>query len=115
MKQNPDKNVGRILFFVEGEKTEFQLLQRIFVDVLGYRVLSKKRWGGDILTKGENTKNEVAIIKAKGTAIASACDTCFQEEIFEELHALNFPVDKAALFFLFDRDPESNKGSAAIR
>lgn len=115
MKLNRDKNVGRILFFVEGEKTEFQLLQRIFVDLLGYRVLSKKRWGGDILTKGEHSKNEVALIKAKTSAIASAGDISFQEQVFEELHALNFPVDKAAIFFLFDRDPSSNVAGDAIR
>lgn len=43
MKINKDKSVGRVLFIVEGGRTEFNLLRRIFCDVLEYEYIQKTR------------------------------------------------------------------------
>ncbi|MFI3243099.1 MAG: hypothetical protein R3Y56_02460 [Akkermansia sp.] len=115
MKLNRDKRVGNVLFFVEGEKDEFALLQRIFKDVLGYRVLTKKKPSSQILVKGDNAINKVAIIKARSSSISSSQDAEFIDTVYLELMSERFPVDKAAIFFLFDRDPLSNPASQDVR
>lgn len=43
MKINKDKSVGRVLFIVEGGRTEFSLFRRIFCNVLGYEYIEKRR------------------------------------------------------------------------
>ena len=43
MKFNKDKNIGRVLFIVEGSKTEFSILKRIFCNILKYNYIAKKR------------------------------------------------------------------------
>ncbi|MCT4632515.1 MAG: hypothetical protein N4A76_07230 [Firmicutes bacterium] len=36
MKINKEKNIGKVLFIVEGSKTEFYLLRKIFTNILDY-------------------------------------------------------------------------------
>lgn len=43
MKINKDKHIGRVLFIVEGSKTEFAILYRIFCKLLGYSYIEKRR------------------------------------------------------------------------
>lgn len=43
MMLNKDKSIGRVLFIVEGGKTEFSLLKSIFVDILGYEYIARRR------------------------------------------------------------------------
>ncbi|HOL92671.1 MAG TPA: hypothetical protein PK767_10545 [Clostridiales bacterium] len=43
MRINRDKSVRRVLFIVEGARTEFTLLRRIFCDVLNYEYIEKRR------------------------------------------------------------------------
>lgn len=43
MKLNKDKNIGRVLFIVEGSQTEFSILKRIFCNLLGYDYIEKRR------------------------------------------------------------------------
>ena len=43
MRINTDKQIGDILFIVEGEGTEFEILQRIFCTILHYQYVEKRR------------------------------------------------------------------------
>ena len=43
MKLNKNKRIGEVVFIVEGEKHEFNLIKRIFTDVLGYTQIQKRR------------------------------------------------------------------------
>lgn len=40
---NKDKHIGRVLFIVEGEKTEKYVLWKVFSEVFGYQLESKLR------------------------------------------------------------------------
>ena len=40
---NDKKSIGRVLFIVEGSKTEFAILRKIFCDILKYEYIEKRR------------------------------------------------------------------------
>lgn len=40
---NDKKSIGRVLFIVEGSKTEFAILRKIFCDILKYEYIEKKK------------------------------------------------------------------------
>ena len=39
MKLNKDKHIGRVLFIVEGSRTEFSILRQSFCKLLGYNYI----------------------------------------------------------------------------
>lgn len=43
MKINKDKHIGRVLFIVEGSRNEFNLMRKIFCDILKYEYIEKRR------------------------------------------------------------------------
>jgi hypothetical protein len=43
MKIIKEKHIGRVLFIVEGSKSEFNLMRKIFCDVLKYEYIEKRR------------------------------------------------------------------------
>lgn len=109
MTVHPDKNVGRVLFVVEGNRTEFALLKTIFHHILGYRYLSKPRNKMEWYIQEKNSSNQIAVINTKESAIKDISADDYLDSIFEELiHEHQFPVDKSAIYYLFDRDNKSN-------
>lgn len=54
MKINKDKPIGRVLFIVEGSSTEFNLLRRIFCNVLGFEYIEKRRNRPSVFYKENN-------------------------------------------------------------
>lgn len=117
MKFNKDKNIGRVLFIVEGSKTEFSILKRIFCDILKYNYIAKKRNRLNTFVKENNSKSYVAVINTRESNIKDISNnTDYLDKIFEILiNEYNFPVDKAAIYYLFDRDPLSNTNSNLVR
>lgn len=43
MKVNKDRHIGRVLFIVEGSKTEFNIMRRIFCNIFKYEYIEKRR------------------------------------------------------------------------
>lgn len=43
LKINPTKNVGTVVIVVEGAVDEFELFKHIFVDILHYNYIEKRR------------------------------------------------------------------------
>lgn len=112
MKLNRDRRVGNVIFVVEGEKAEFAILQRIFKDLLGFGLLRKKRENVDVLRLSEH--NKVAIIRAESSHVGCIENHKFMDDLFEAIIEYGFRPDKSALFFLFDRDPESNTNTEQV-
>lgn len=112
MKINKDKSIGRVLFIVEGGKTEFSLLKKIFCDILDYNYIEKRR-GKKFWPKFQNKNkksSKVAVINTEESHISYINDpNDFLDELFGVLVSeYDFPIDNAAIFYLFDRDPISN-------
>ncbi len=110
MKINKDKSIGRVLFIVEGGKTEFTLLRRMFCNVLGYEYVEKRRDKANFFRSRNISTSKIAVINTEESNISDICDeNCYLDSVFETLISeYDFPVDKAAIYYIFDRDPKSN-------
>ncbi len=115
MKLNKNKRIGEVIFIVEGEKHEFNLIKRIFTDVLGYTQIQKRRGKADYYIKNKDKYSKVAVINTKTSNIASINEKEYLDNIFAELIEIHkFNVNNAAIYYLFDRDPESNVNAELI-
>ena len=70
MKINKDKSVGRVLFIVEGGKTEFALLRRIFCNVLGYEYIEKRRDRATFFRNRNISTSKIAVINTEESNIS---------------------------------------------
>ncbi len=123
MKINREKNIGHVIFFVEGVKTEFQYLRAIFERILGYQFHHVK--GGDsdiVLRKGVINPSAVLVLNTKGSFIASieekdeqTGDDFFFDRQNRRLEGTGFRLNAARIYYIFDRDPKSNAPSDRIR
>ncbi len=110
-----DKRVGKVLLIVEGGKHEFNLMKKIFVDALGYTQIEKRRGNADFYVRKGDEHSAVAVVNTRTSNISSINDEEYLEAIFEELiKQQSFDIDNAAIYYLFDRDPESNTDVSLI-
>ena len=58
---NDKKSIGRVLFIVEGSKTEFAILRKIFCDILKYEYIEKRRNRPDTFKSRNNSTSKVAV------------------------------------------------------
>lgn len=117
MELMKNKRVGKVLLIVEGGKHEFNLLKKIFVDVLGYTQIEKRRTkdAGYYVRKGDS-HSVVVVINTKTSNIASIHEQEYLDNIYEQLiEKYDFDVNNAAIYYLFDRDPKSNTDVQLIR
>lgn len=115
MRLRKDKRVGKVLLIVEGGKHEFNLMKKIFVDALGYTQIEKRRGNADFYVREGDRHSVVAIVNTRTSNISSIHDEEYLEVIFEELiEQQDFDIDNAAIYYLFDRDPESNTDISLI-
>lgn len=111
IKYRKDKKIGRVLFVVEGAKDEIKILEKVFTEIFDYQYESKNR-----LDKyrpknlKENPASSVFVINSHGTNIESINDANgYLDAMFLKLiNEYDFPVDKATIFYVFDRDVKSN-------
>ena len=111
IKFNKDKKIGRVLFIVEGTDDEIYILNRIFVKIFNYQYESKNRMGKyKPCNLEENPTSSVFVINTEESNIKFIYDANgYLDSLFTELiDKYNFPVDKAAIFYIFDRDIRSN-------
>ncbi|MCH5251216.1 MAG: hypothetical protein J1E98_14865 [Lachnospiraceae bacterium] len=109
MELKKDKRIGKVLFIVEGGKHEFSLIKRIFSDILGYRRIEKRRNQATFYESQTDSHSEVAVINTKTSNIGSINEQEYLEAIYTELiEKFSFDVTNAAIYYIFDRDPESN-------
>jgi hypothetical protein len=116
-KINSTKSIGRVLFIVEGLKTEFFILKKIFVDLFDYTYEKRDRndryWK---YTSRKNPNSSVFVINPEESNL-SHIDSAneYLDNLYSTLiETYHFPVDKAAIFYIFDRDPNSTKHSLIL-
>lgn len=115
MKLKRDKRIGKVILIVEGAKHEFNLMKKIFVDTLGYTQIEKRRESEDFYVCKGDCHSIIAVINTRTSNISSINDIQYLEMIFKELiEQYSFDVDNAAIYYLFDRDPESNANKFLI-
>ncbi len=116
MRLNKDKHIGRVLFIVEGSKTEFSILRRIFCNLLGYSYIEKRRNRPTYFTSEQDRFSQVAVINTRESNIRDISENeTYLDDVFDVLREqYHFPVDQSAIYYLFDRDPKSNTDSDLI-
>ena len=116
MRLNKEKHIGRVLFIVEGSHTEFSILRRIFCNLLGYSYIEKRRNKPTYFTSKQDRFSQVAVINTRESNIRDISENeTYLDDVFDALREqYQFPVDQSAIYYLFDRDPESNTNPALI-
>lgn len=124
MKINKSKGIGKVLFVVEGEDTEFYILRKIFTQIFDYQCeeLSRnsKRVGGLKYRKYNNKINpfsSIFVVNTEESNIKFVDDENeFLNQVITQLrYEYRFPVDNAAIYYIFDRDCHSNTNAGFIR
>ena len=91
---NDKKSIGRVLFIVEGSKTEFAILRKIFCDILKYEYIEKRRNRPDTFKSKNNSTSKVAVINTEESNINYITDSEeYLDVLFEMLRKkYDFPV-----------------------
>ena len=114
---NKEKNIGKVLLIVEGLKTEFYLLHKIFTRIFDFqyekldRMKKYRRYN-----KKEGIPSSVFVINTEESAITHIeDDNSFLNNMFEKLiKDYRFPIDRSSIFYIFDRDVKSNTDTQYI-
>lgn len=117
MRINKDKQIGDILFIVEGEGTEFEILKRIFCTILHYQYVEKRRnRPARFIDCGSNSTNRIYVINTKESNISFISDEEYLDQMYEYLiNEYHLNMDNVAIFYLFDRDHDSNTNVDLIK
>lgn len=119
IKINKEKNIGNVIYIVEGKKDEPRIIRNFYKDFLGYRVFQTNN-NDDIKTlkKENNPYNKIIITtinKPQIKELLSDNIDNFYNEVF--IKGLNNVIDtySAAIYYIFDRDNRSNRKEDIIR
>ena len=110
VKLNKDKRIGKVLFIVEGEKTEFLILRNIFTTIFDYQLETEKRNNKyNIYNKKDNPLSSIFVVNSKQSQIESLNDYEYLEKLYVKLRdEYKFPVENASIYYIFDRDIKTN-------
>lgn len=106
---NKGKNIGAVLYIVEGEKREINLLGHIFKNVLGYEeVIGIDRNGIERIKyiSPTNQNSKIVIINSEKSNIKSIKNKNFIDEQVTQIrkYDLDFSYEDCAIYYLFDCD-----------
>lgn len=113
---NKDKNIGKVIYVVEGARRELTLLSYIFTKVFDYSVVVAPRKDVPYL-KYESKSNKLSrvfLVCSYDSNISFVENQKGQDYLSEVYRVLfekyNLELSDAATYFIFDRDVKSNKG-----
>lgn len=111
-KFNDKKRIGKVLFLVEGDVDETNIVKHVFYDVLGYSVSIYDKRSNNVTTyKSEKDKfSMVYVVPMEFPAIKKILTSeDYIDAIYYKLKERGLRTDNCFTYFLFDRDRESNK------
>lgn len=113
-KLNKDKNIGSVLYIVEGERREINLLGYIFKEILKYdEVIGIDRTGNERIKyiSKENKNSKVFIINSEQSNIQSIANTEFRDKQVKILKQYDdeFDYEDIPIYYIFDCDRINDK------
>lgn len=112
-----NKNIGKVLFIVEGNKTEPYIMTKLFTNIFNYQIETKLR-GKQYkkLTSESNPDSKIFVINTQESNIKFISkDDGYLNNLFKELiEEYDFDIDNAAIYYIFDRDDRSNTDSVFL-
>ncbi len=111
------KRIGKVLFIVEGERTEPDLIYRVFSKILGfqmnrlyrdgtYRVFHRTNDPDSLVTVINTEESNIRFIDKNNDYLNHTID------LLQGQYDLDIP--NTAIYYLFDRDPKSNTDKAFL-
>ena len=116
MKINESKSIGSVIYIVEGDVDEVNILSTIYTK-LGYTVFTYDKNKKVIFLRNNSNKySRVFIIPAEFSAISKFnIEEEYYDEIFKRLRKYNLDYDNSAVYFAFDRDRVNNRPAKIIK
>lgn len=111
---NKTKAIGQVIYVVEGDKTEPDLIKHIYSSVLGYSVVQYSKLDDRVvLLQGTDKYSRVFVVPALDSSVKHLCSG-LSDDYFDRVYQLlsidyGLDVENSAVFYLFDRDRESNR------
>lgn len=106
-KFNYDANIGNVLFIVEGEDTEFKLIEILFTKILGYQLVKKVRMRSGYLTEGKNSNRRIFALNYSKNQL-NKMDRAELDEIYKDFrNNYGFDPSQAYVYLIYDRDVQS--------
>jgi len=109
-----DKDIGSVLYIVEGSKREFTILRTVFNKVLGYKEvygISRNNRNYYTYEREEKSNSKIYIINTENSNISTIQDeNAFVENQLEEIKQANFGFDyeNIPIYYLFDCDRQED-------
>lgn len=113
-KIDKSKNIGNVIFVVEGGNpetggTELRLLKKIFADVLNYEVQELRRGCEEFIGYGNNPQYRVFALNLPKNQLTQLNEDSI-DELFRRLREeFKIKPEDCPIFFLYDRDVLSYK------
>lgn len=116
MNINKNKNIGKVIYIVEGEKKEFTLLKHFFMNVFNYNLVVAKRQKEDemeLYISNENSNSQIFILNSETSNINSIINgKDYLDNIYRKLNEdYDLIPDNASIYYIFDRDKGSNSAN----
>ena len=114
---NKNKSIGKVLYIVEGGKTEPYILHRLFTKIFDYQLETILREKGyRKYNSKEHHTSQVFVVNAEESNIKNINkDNEFLNSLFAELITnYDFDIDNSAIYYIFDRDNQSNTDSELV-
>lgn len=103
-----DKNVGTVIFILEGSKTEFQLLNKIFVDLLGYQIHELRRTKAQgFELRGSNPYSRIVALNLKSNFLFGINQDELDQLFVLIAQELKIKPEDVPIYYLYDRDVKS--------
>lgn len=114
IKFNKDKNIGTVLYIVEGERREIILLGHIFKELLGYKeVIGIDRNGNERVkyVSEKNVYSKVFIINSEKSNVQSIINTEFIDKQVKILknYSEEISYEDNPIYYIFDCDRINDK------
>lgn len=104
---NKDKNIGNVVFVLEGSKTEFNVLETIFVKLLGYEMSELKRKNDGFVFKGKNPYSKIIALNFRGNHLYEINSEELNHLYFKMSSELGLKPESLPIYYIYDRDVKS--------
>lgn len=113
-KINTEKNIGNVIFVVEGGRkessgTELRLLKNIFSNILGYEVQELRRGCDEFIGHGSNSNSRVFALNLPKNQLTQLNEDSLDELFCRLKSEFKLKPEDCPIFFLYDRDYLSYK------
>ena len=115
IRLNKNKNIGSVVFVVEGDVGELDIIKKIFNKIFKYEIVNYDKRKDEIyqFKSPKNKYSKIFVVPAKYSAVSKLdIDDEYFNNIFAKLINYGLDIDNYPIYFLFDRDRVSNRPGA---